>query len=84
MLRFAKLQKIAIAACRVTLAGAAVTGAGRRQPFFDPIHQRLALGDTETGAAVTQTNPVNREAVRIRFPGRTEFNGVTETARVGC
>src|SRR5690606_34318802 len=36
-LRFAKPQKIAIAACRVTLAGAAVTGAGGWQPSFDPI-----------------------------------------------
>ena len=49
----------ALAACRITLAGAAETGAGSRHASFDPICWMQVLGDTETGAAVTQTNPVD-------------------------
>lgn len=49
----------ALAACRVTLAGAAETGAGGRHATFDPIRHVAVLGDTETGVAVTQTNPVD-------------------------
>ena len=49
----------ASAACRLILAGAAETGAGSRHAPFDPICFLQVLGDTETGAAVTQTNPVD-------------------------
>jgi hypothetical protein len=49
----------ALAACRLILAGAAETGAGSRHAPFDPICLLQVLGDTETGAAVTQTNPVD-------------------------
>ncbi len=29
-------------------------------------------------------NPVNSEVVQIHIPGRSEMNGVTESAHVGC
>lgn len=54
----ANLLYTALAACRVTLAGAAETGAGGRHVPFDPI-RLLGLGDTETGTAVMQTNPAD-------------------------
>lgn len=57
----AKRQQTALAACRVTLAGAAEMGAWGGHPPFDPINllkDRL-LGDVETGGSVTSTNPVH-------------------------
>lgn len=57
--RVANLSYTALAACRVTLAGAAETGAGGRHATFDPLRRAAVLGDTETGAAVTQTNPAD-------------------------
>lgn len=82
----ANLLQTALAAYRVTLVGAAEMGARRRQPPFDPLRSRqaLRLGDTDTGCAVTRTNPVQREAVRIRTGGRSEMNGVTLSHQVGC
>lgn len=49
----------ALAACRLILAGAAETGAGSRHASFDPICLKQVLGDTDTGTAATQTNPVD-------------------------
>ncbi|MTD33410.1 hypothetical protein [Paludibacterium denitrificans] len=57
--RVASPSYTALAACRVMLAGAAETGAGGRHATFDPIRHAAVLGDTETGTAVTQTNPVD-------------------------
>lgn len=70
----ANLSNTALAACRITLAGAAETGARSRHASFDPIRVSGAvLGDTDTGGAATRTNPVHFEAVQIRAGGRSKF-----------
>ena len=69
----ANLSYTALAACRITLAGAAETGARSRHASFDPIRVFGAvLGDTDTGGAATRTNPVHFEAVQIRTGGRSK------------
>jgi len=57
--RVANPSYTALAACLLIGAGAAETGAGGRHATFDPIRHAAVLGDAETGAAVTQTNPVD-------------------------
>jgi hypothetical protein len=57
--RIASSSYTALAAYRLIVVGAAETGAGGRHATFDPLRHAAVLGDTETGAAVTQTNPVD-------------------------
>lgn len=89
--RLAKLLQTALAAYRVILVGAAETGAGERQFSFDPIHdwiafgdQSMKLGDTETGAAVTQKNPVHVDSGNQSAPGVAGIKtAMTGTRQVG-
>ena len=57
--RIASSSYTALAAYRLIVVGAAETGAGGRHATFDPLRHAAVLGDTETGAAVTQIDPVD-------------------------
>lgn len=77
----ARSSQTALAACRVALAGAAETGAGRRQPPFDPIRASgFGVGRHGNGRRGDTHRPCYFvKLVKIHHPGRLE-----QERRDGC